>query len=186
MLSAMVKYSNTNSNALLLATGTARGTATGRGRTNSSIHSSHRRLASAALLALTASFHPAQCFSSSSFPTGNTNSHTPSPFVVVPPRWSTTTSTSNCAVPVPAFDLLRGGAAGAGASRSKTTLAQAQTQSAVTETEPSPSPSSNEEMTATASAMTPASKLEALRSRMKELDLDVYIVPSDDPHLSGK
>lgn len=28
-------------------------------------------------------------------------------------------------------------------------------------------------------------KLDALRSRMKELDLDVYLVPSDDPHLSG-
>lgn len=27
-------------------------------------------------------------------------------------------------------------------------------------------------------------KLDALRSRMKELDLDAYIVPSDDPHLS--
>lgn len=34
--------------------------------------------------------------------------------------------------------------------------------------------------------MTPASKLDALRSKMKELDLDVYIIPSDDPHLSGK
>jgi hypothetical protein len=33
---------------------------------------------------------------------------------------------------------------------------------------------------------TPASKLDALRSKMKELDLDVYLVPSDDPHLSGK
>ena len=33
---------------------------------------------------------------------------------------------------------------------------------------------------------TPASKLEALRSKMKELDLDCYIIPSDDPHLSGK
>jgi hypothetical protein len=34
--------------------------------------------------------------------------------------------------------------------------------------------------------MAPASKLEALRSKMKELNLDVYLVPSDDPHLSGK
>ncbi|KAG7364446.1 peptidase M24 family protein [Nitzschia inconspicua] len=32
--------------------------------------------------------------------------------------------------------------------------------------------------------MTPASKLDALRAKMKEIDLDVYIVPSDDPHLS--
>ena len=34
--------------------------------------------------------------------------------------------------------------------------------------------------------MTPASKLEALRAKMKELNLDVYIIPSDDPHLSGE
>ena len=39
---------------------------------------------------------------------------------------------------------------------------------------------------AASSVMTPAEKLEALRSRMQELDLDVYLVPSDDPHLSGK
>ena len=35
-------------------------------------------------------------------------------------------------------------------------------------------------------AMTPAEKLEALRAKMKELNLDVYIIPSDDPHLSGE
>lgn len=34
--------------------------------------------------------------------------------------------------------------------------------------------------------MTPASKLAALRSNMEELNLDVYIIPSDDPHLSGQ
>jgi len=34
-------------------------------------------------------------------------------------------------------------------------------------------------------AMTPSEKLKKLRERMKELDLDVYLVPSDDPHLSG-
>jgi hypothetical protein len=34
--------------------------------------------------------------------------------------------------------------------------------------------------------MTPAEKLQALRFKMKELDIDVYLVPSDDPHLSGK
>jgi hypothetical protein len=33
--------------------------------------------------------------------------------------------------------------------------------------------------------MSAGDKLDALRSRMKELDLDVYLVPSDDPHLSG-
>ena len=40
--------------------------------------------------------------------------------------------------------------------------------------------------TADTVTMTPASKLEALRAKMKELDLDVYLIPSDDPHLSGK
>lgn len=35
-------------------------------------------------------------------------------------------------------------------------------------------------------AMTPAAKLDALRSKMKMYNLDVYLVPSDDPHLSGK
>jgi hypothetical protein len=40
--------------------------------------------------------------------------------------------------------------------------------------------------TASATNMTPASKLEALREKMKELNLDVYLIPSDDPHLSGK
>lgn len=34
--------------------------------------------------------------------------------------------------------------------------------------------------------MMPLEKLQALRARMNELDLDVYIVPSDDPHLSGE
>jgi hypothetical protein len=35
-------------------------------------------------------------------------------------------------------------------------------------------------------SMTPTARLDALRKRMKDLDLDVYLVPSDDPHLSGK
>jgi hypothetical protein len=34
--------------------------------------------------------------------------------------------------------------------------------------------------------LTQASKLATLCSKMKELDLDMYIVPSDDPHLSSK
>jgi hypothetical protein len=33
-------------------------------------------------------------------------------------------------------------------------------------------------------ADTPATT-DALRRRMKELDVDVYLVPLDDPHLSG-
>ncbi len=35
-------------------------------------------------------------------------------------------------------------------------------------------------------AKTPALKLEELRAKMKELSLDCYIIPSDDPHLSGE
>jgi hypothetical protein len=35
------------------------------------------------------------------------------------------------------------------------------------------------------SSMTPSERLSSLRQRMAELDLDVYVVPSDDPHLSG-
>ncbi len=37
----------------------------------------------------------------------------------------------------------------------------------------------------TLASLSPSEKLEALRAKMKELDLDVYLVPSDDPHLSG-
>jgi hypothetical protein len=33
--------------------------------------------------------------------------------------------------------------------------------------------------------MDAASKLAALRQLMKARDLDVYLVPTDDPHLSG-
>ena len=51
-------------------------------------------------------------------------------------------------------------------------------------TEESSSPSSSTDTTKC--TMTPSEKLQALRTRMKELDLDVYLVPSDDPHLSGK
>lgn len=33
--------------------------------------------------------------------------------------------------------------------------------------------------------MDAATKLKELRQRMKDLDLNVYLVPTDDPHLSG-
>jgi len=33
---------------------------------------------------------------------------------------------------------------------------------------------------------TMSSKLEALRTRMRDLHLDCYIIPTDDPHLSGE
>ena len=46
--------------------------------------------------------------------------------------------------------------------------------------------SSDTATTSSNAAMTPAEKLQALRARMKELGLHVYLVPSDDPHLSGK
>jgi hypothetical protein len=45
---------------------------------------------------------------------------------------------------------------------------------------------SSELASTTTDSMTPAAKLEALRAKMKELNLDVFIIPSDDPHLSGK
>lgn len=41
------------------------------------------------------------------------------------------------------------------------------------------------ETTALGETMTPTEKLQALRAQMKELGIDVYLVPSDDPHLSG-
>jgi hypothetical protein len=46
--------------------------------------------------------------------------------------------------------------------------------------------STTEKAPATTTDMMATEKLQALRARMKELDLDVYLVPSDDPHLSGK
>lgn len=38
----------------------------------------------------------------------------------------------------------------------------------------------------TSTSMTPLEKLTALRDQMKEKELDVWIVPTDDPHLSGR
>jgi hypothetical protein len=38
---------------------------------------------------------------------------------------------------------------------------------------------------ADALTMSAQSKVDALRGRMKDLGLDVYLVPTDDPHLSG-
>ena len=43
-----------------------------------------------------------------------------------------------------------------------------------------------ENVDATMETKTPAVKLEELRAKMKELSLDCYIIPSDDPHLSGE
>jgi hypothetical protein len=42
------------------------------------------------------------------------------------------------------------------------------------------------EASKTMESLNASGKLSLLRSRMKELDLDVYLVPTDDPHLSGK
>jgi len=55
-----------------------------------------------------------------------------------------------------------------------------------TTTTPTTEESSSSSTDTTKCTMTPSEKLRALRTRMKELDLDVYLVPSDDPHLSGK
>jgi hypothetical protein len=46
--------------------------------------------------------------------------------------------------------------------------------------------SENVDKRMTTGSMTSESKVEALRKRMKQLDLDIYLIPSDDPHLSGK
>ena len=46
--------------------------------------------------------------------------------------------------------------------------------------------SSTDNPSSTSNTMTPAAKIQALRTRMKELEIDVYLVPSDDPHLSGE
>lgn len=40
--------------------------------------------------------------------------------------------------------------------------------------------------TATLVTMTSLEKVQALRKLMEQFKLDVYLVPSDDPHLSGK
>eukprot|EP00534_Pseudo-nitzschia_fraudulenta_P005363 CAMPEP_0201187770 /NCGR_PEP_ID=MMETSP0851-20130426/134026_1 /ASSEMBLY_ACC=CAM_ASM_000631 /TAXON_ID=183588 /ORGANISM="Pseudo-nitzschia fraudulenta, Strain WWA7" /LENGTH=685 /DNA_ID=CAMNT_0047473291 /DNA_START=146 /DNA_END=2201 /DNA_ORIENTATION=+ len=42
----------------------------------------------------------------------------------------------------------------------------------------------NHETIAVTESMTPVSKLDALRKKMKELSLDCYVIPTDDPHLS--
>jgi hypothetical protein len=120
-----------------------------------------RRYASTALLALTASV---QSYSA----------------VFVP---LTTVTSSNRGF----LDIPRGG------STTKDPTAQAVQQRSFRTTSTSLSQSATVESTSSStdniimsSTMTPAAKLEALRSKMKELDLDVYLVPSGDPHLSGK
>jgi len=42
----------------------------------------------------------------------------------------------------------------------------------------------SKDVDAETSPVIPCSKLDALRSKMKELNLDAYIIPTDDPHLS--
>ena len=81
--------------------------------------------------------------------------------------------------PTSAFLNPRGGAA---ALNEKSTSRLQSTTTTTTNQEGSTDTTS----AAASSVMTPAEKLEALRSRMQELYLDVYLVPSDDPHLSGK
>lgn len=103
------------------------------------------------------------------------------------PTTGLTFSVSSSATPstvTPSFCRVRGGAASSSSTSSTTVLHQLFSSSTTTTTEEE---AKNIIMAKipTASSMTPAAKLEALRARMKELNLDVYLVPSDDPHLSG-
>jgi hypothetical protein len=74
-------------------------------------------------------------------------------------------SQSQCHSTSTNWHLLRGGSSSSSSVLSMSTTAEAPTK--------------------TGANMSAGDKLDALRSRMKELDLDVYLVPSDDPHLSG-
>ena len=47
------------------------------------------------------------------------------------------------------------------------------------------SSASSVDTTMASSTMTAAEKLSELRKLMKEHSVDIYLVPSDDPHLSG-
>jgi hypothetical protein len=95
-------------------------------------------------------------------------------------------STIAPAVRYPSFCRVRGGAA-ASSSAASTAAATGKRTTVLYST----TTTANEErvtmakISTAASSMTPAAKLTALRARMKELNLDVYLVPSDDPHLSG-
>jgi hypothetical protein len=79
--------------------------------------------------------------------------------------------------------LVRGGSTAAAAENTK---APSLVQRSMTATSDALSTASSSTTATTMDSMTPAAKLEALRNKMKELNLDVYIIPSDDPHLSGE
>ena len=83
----------------------------------------------------------------------------------------------------------RGGAAfttTASSSSTTTTLHKHRPLFSTTTGTASSSSSSTDNPSSTSNTMTPAAKIQALRTRMKELEIDVYLVPSDDPHLSGE
>ena len=137
-------------------------------------------------LFLTASlrFHPlVHCFST----LAATSTKTATTFV----RWPSILASSNSN----SRHILLGGTLRGGGSLTNTYTTRATT--TTTTTALGKSAVSTEEEAATTSTeatkqdsskammmMTPSEKLEALRSKMKELGLDVYLVPSGDPHLS--
>lgn len=130
-----------------------------------------RQFATTALLLLSSSTHPAVCFSagvpfvasrSLKIRAGHTGS-----LAAPPPTQAITSAQSN----------RKSSSGGTAATSSTSTVLR--------------SMSSSSSTTATETGAVPGTvpdaagpKLEALRSKMKELDLDVYIIPTDDPHLS--
>lgn len=118
-----------------------------------------------------------------------------SPFTAVTSFASSTTTTTSASVPVRNSFLLksRGGGGEADSScglhqqRVPSTLFSPRQTAALTTSALRQSTAASTEVTPTAEhTMDAATKLSALRKSMRELDLDVYLVPTDDPHLSGK
>jgi hypothetical protein len=132
----------------------------------------HYRLRQVAVTALLLASSPSAAFVSSTAYSG-----------VIPLVASTCRSASSLAKSSWGSGL-RGGSSLDLTSRSRFGIGVPRT--TTTERTMSSSTTTDVDATATTVSMTPASKLEALRSKMKELNLDVYLVPSDDPHLSGK
>eukprot|EP00568_Trieres_chinensis_P013779 CAMPEP_0183295854 /NCGR_PEP_ID=MMETSP0160_2-20130417/3650_1 /TAXON_ID=2839 ORGANISM="Odontella Sinensis, Strain Grunow 1884" /NCGR_SAMPLE_ID=MMETSP0160_2 /ASSEMBLY_ACC=CAM_ASM_000250 /LENGTH=812 /DNA_ID=CAMNT_0025457393 /DNA_START=114 /DNA_END=2553 /DNA_ORIENTATION=+ len=80
-----------------------------------------------------------------------------------------------------------GGAAGASASASGVRPLSMSASADAVEVDADATAAGEDSSTADAAVdvdVTPDPKLDALRSRMADLDLDAYLVPSDDPHLS--
>jgi hypothetical protein len=102
---------------------------------------------------------------------------------------------------VPATTILRGGAHNlllvssnhpACSSNNRSNLGQKQKKSCISRVASTTSSIGTEDVAAMEESITTAAmisdaarKLSALRTLMKERDLDIYLVPTDDPHLSG-